>query len=805
MLQTSLFALFSRTKIPIILLLLLPLCAFAQRHTINGYISDAQSGERLIGASVYDTISHKGTVTNNSGFYTLTLNEPKAAIQVSYVGYQASDIRQVSLSQDTLLNIRLSGNTSLDEVVVTSRRSVSSPESVQMSAIEIPVAQLKNIPAIGGEVDIMKAIQLLPGVQSGSEGSAGVYVRGGGPDENLILLDGVTLYSVNHIMGFFSVFNADAVKNVTLYKGNFPAQYGGRLSGIIDVRQNDGNTENYHGNISVGLLAAHANFEGPIPHKHDSTGTTTFNISARRTYFDLFTTPIMMAITSKNGYSSSAGAYFYDVNAKLTHTFENQNDKLSGSFYMGDDGVYINNDYRESRPRPYSEHMQVRMNWGNILAAVNWEHRYNARLFSNTQLSYTRYRYRLRENLATEEQMDSVNYRFDQQMGYNSSLRDLTLQSHYDWTPLPNNSLHFGFQYTYHQFLPEVSRAFSTESGSTTPNHTDTTFTDGTLHGHEVALYLEDQWSPWRWLKVNIGLRGSLYAIDGKVYPSFEPRVGLRALIIKDLAFKASYSYTTQYVHMLSNSSVALPTDLWVPVTRNILPMHSMIVAAGLSYNILDQAEVSMEGYYKRSVNLLEYRDGASFFGANTSWQDKVAMGDGWSYGVELLLQRKVGPVTGWIGYTWSRTMRQFDREGQVINGGKPFHAKYDREHDLSVTLQYQITPRIDIAGTFIYGTGTRGSLTMYSYYDPADNINITQQQERNNFKMPDYHRLDFGVNFHFPHAYRWCADAEHILSLSVYNVYCHDNPYMMISEGPYIKQISIFPVLPSISYTFKF
>lgn len=786
-------------------MLFLPLCAFSQRHTINGYVSDAQSGERLIGASVYDTISHKGTVTNNSGFYTLTLQGEEAAIQVSYVGYNASPVQQLRFAQDTLLNIRLSGNTSLDEVVVTSRRSVSSPESVQMSAIEIPIAQLKTIPAIGGEVDIMKAIQLLPGVQSGSEGSAGVYVRGGGPDENLILLDGVTLYSVNHIMGFFSVFNADAVKNVTLYKGNFPAQYGGRLSGIIDVRQNDGNSEGYHGNISVGLLAAHANFEGPIPHKRDSTGSTTFNLSARRTYFDAFTTPIMMAITSKNGYSSSAGAYFYDVNAKLTHTFQNQNDKLSGSFYMGDDAVYVNNDYRETRPRPYSEHMQVRMNWGNILGAINWEHRYSARLFSNTQLSYTRYRYRLKENLATEEKMDSANYRFEQQMGYNSSLRDLTLQSHYDWTPLPHNSLHFGLQYTYHQFRPEVSRAFISESGSVTPNLTDTTFTDGIMHGHEAALYLEDQWSPWQWLKLNIGLRGSLYAIDGRIYPSLEPRFGLRALLTKDLAFKASYSYTTQYVHMLSNSSVALPTDLWVPVTRNILPMHSMIVAAGLSYNILDQVEASVEGYYKRSVNLLEYRDGASFFGANTSWQDKVAMGDGWSYGVELLLQRKVGPVTGWIGYTWSRTMRQFDREGQVINGGKPFHAKYDREHDLSITLQYQINPRIDIAGTFVYGTGTRGSLTMYSYYDPADNIDITQQQERNNFKMPDYHRLDLGINFHFPHPYRWSADAEHILSISVYNVYCHDNPYMIISEGPYLKQISIFPVLPSISYTFKF
>ncbi len=603
-----------------------------ERATVCGYITDAESGERLIGATVFDTVSHLGTVTNHAGFYSLTLPKGEHVLRANYVGFRTSDSHTLTLISDTLCNFPLRSATIIEEVTVVGQRSVSGPEAVQMSAIEVPVSQIKAIPMIAGEVDILKALQLLPGVQSGSEGSAGLYVRGGGPDENLILLDGVPLYNVNHLMGFFSVFNADAIKNVTLYKGNFPAQYGGRLSSIIDVRQNDGNTEGYHGNITVGLLAAKFNIEGPIPHKKDSTGSTTFNISARRTYFDVFTTPIMELVSLSMGAGAmGAGAYFYDVNAKLTHTFPNMRDKLSASFYMGNDAVYMNMRYNE---RTDIEKMRMKMNlrmvWGNIVGAVNWEHCYNSRLFSNTQVSFTQYKYGITEAMTQVLKQNGVTTAtFEQQMSYNSSLRDVTFQTHYEWTPLPNNSLRFGAEYAYHQFRPEVGNIFLFEQGADNETRLDTTLSDGTLHGHEAAVYVEDQWSPWRWLKLNIGVRGSLYGINGKVYPSIEPRVGLRALLYKDLAFKASYSYTTQYVHLLSNSDVSLPTDLWVPVTDKIAPMHSMIVAAGLSYNICNQVEASVEGYYKRSVNLLEYKDGASFFGSSTTWQDKVVMKSG--------------------------------------------------------------------------------------------------------------------------------------------------------------------------------
>lgn len=820
----------------------MPLMAMAERYTISGYVSDAQSGERLIGAAVYDTVSHQGAVTNTAGFYTLTLTEQACALQASYVGYQSSAIEHIAVPKDRVVNFNLAmSNSQLSEVTVVGNRSLSGPQSVQMSAIEVPVASIQGIPAIGGEVDVLKAIQLLPGVQSGSEGSAGIYVRGGGPDENLMLLDGVPLYNVNHAMGMFSVFNADAVKNVTLYKGNFPARFGSRLSSIIDVRQNDGNASFWHGGISVGLLAAKMNVEGPIFTKqqldslrqgYSPRAKTTFNVSARRTYYDVLLAPIIASYARLEDEARAAGGYyFYDVNAKLSHTFSDR-DRLSASFYMGDDALYMRYSYRDEDVK---EQMGLRYAWGNMLAALNWEHKLNSRMFQTTQLSFTRYRYTLRQSLQEKDET----YLFDQHMTYASQIHDLTLQTQTDYSPTSHHDIKFGAAYTFHHFRPSIGNNYMLELDEDydMPGQLamDTTLGGQRLFGHEAALFFEDTYSPWHWLKLNLGARASLYGIDGRVYPSFEPRVGVRMLLYKDLAFKASYSYMSQYIHLLSNSSISMPTDLWVPVTGSIPPMRSMQVAAGLSYDILGQVEVSVEGYYKYARNLLEYKDGATFMGSATDWQDKVVTGNGWSYGVELLLQRKVGPVTGWIGYTWSRTMRQFDD----INYGRPFHAKYDREHDVSITLQYAITPRIDISGTFVYGTGNRATLATQSYYDPTQGGMADEDRYRNyehhdyfseryNYRMPDYHRLDLAMNFHFPHtrsdAWRttrrgrrqppekwktsrggWLKDAEHIMNISVYNVYNHANPYLIFRAGDELNQVSIFPILPSISYQFKF
>ena len=812
-----------RRYIPFILTLLaLPL--MAQRHTVSGYITDAESGERLIGASVYDTVSRQGVATNVAGFYTLTLPEGEHTLQISYVGYHTAITHAFLLDKDTVLHFTLRPSTRLEEVTVVGHQSLNSPHSAQMSAVEVPIAQIRNIPAIGGEVDVLKAIQLLPGVQSGSEGSAGIYVRGGGPDENLIMLDGVPLYNVSHAMGMFSVFNADAIKNVTLYKGNFPARFGSRLSSVIDVRQNDGNSAFWHGGITVGLLAAKLNLEGPIFTKAqldslkrdlEPRAKTTFNISARRTYFDLFLAPIIAAVSkSRDDNVSAVGTYyFYDVNAKISHTFSDK-DHLSASFYIGDDVVSTRfTDLQTTDNGLLDDKYRLRLTWGNILSAINWDHKITPRLFSNTQLSYTRYLFHLRQSdskILTKP--DNSIYTFDQSVLYTSQIHDLSLQTHFDYAPTAKHDIKFGGGYTFHHFRPSVGdmsvlRVMETQQ----PYSTDTVIGGQPLYGHEAALFIEDTYSPWQWLCMNVGVRASLYGVDGKVYPSLEPRVGIRTLLYRDLAFKVSYSYISQYVHLLSNSSVSMPTDLWVPVTKDTPPMRSMQVAAGLSYNVLNQFDISIEGYYKYSKNLLEYKDGATFLNTSTDWEDKVALGDGWSYGIEVLLQRTVGPVTGWIGYTWSRTMRLFE----AINYGKPFHAKYDREHDLSVTLQYTINRIVDIAATFVYGTGTRATLATQKYYHDG----YTEMEfisERNNYTMPDYHRLDLSANFHIPHkrsgdATRsrggWLRTAEHIVNISVYNVYNHMNPYLIIPEikEKRLYQISLFPILPGISYKFKF
>ena len=796
--------------------LFIPLLLVAKNPTISGYVTDVQTGERLIGATVLDNYSGVGTVTNVHGFYSLTLPADSVSMQAGYVGYEPVQTVAFALRADTLVELELVSVNVLDEVVVEGTQSISGVQSVQMSAVEVPVSQIKGIPAIGGEVDILKAIQLLPGVQSGSEGSAGLYVRGGGPDENLIMLDGVPLYSVNHMFGFFSVFNADAVKNVTLYEGNFPARYGGRLSSIVDVRQKDGDAYGYHGNLTVGLIATKLSVEGPIywnkedwrkfRNKEAVKAQTTFNLSVRRTLYDLFVAPIAAAYTAResNGENvTTGGYYFYDVNAKLTHTFS-ENDKLSGSFYMGDDVIYARIRNRDISDDDYSSYMNMRYNWGNLFGAVNYEHRFNGRLYNTSQISYTRYKYNLGVSMEVDDKLNKENTNGG--LRYDSYIMDLMAQTNFEWRPNNRHEVHFGGSYTFHTFRPQVGRIQADFTTGETVMKMDTTILiGGTNYAHEANIYLEETYTPCSWFKANIGVHAGLFHTDGKTYPSIEPRVGLRFLPYKDFAIKMSYAYMSQYVHMLSNSSVSLPTDLWVPVTKKIPPMHSMQVAAGLSYNILNQVELSVEGYYKKMINLLEYKDGASYMSAQ-NWQELVCVGDGWSYGVQLLAQRKIGPVTGWIGYTWSRTMRQFDREGQEINFGKPFHAKYDREHDVSITLQYQINKKWEIAATFIYGTGTRGTVGLQKYDDMIFKSNpstVYYISERNNFKMPDYHRLDLGATCHMPGKKH--PEFEHIVNMSIYNVYCRFNPFLVYPQGNKLYQLSLFPILPSLSYTFKF
>jgi outer membrane cobalamin receptor len=770
--------------------------------TVSGYMTDAASGESLISATLLDRISGQGAVTNNYGFYTLTLPAGEVSLEYSYTGYETV-VKEFRLTRDTVIHVGLVFSPEmLSGATVTASRSEIGVRGTQMSAIEIPVNQIRRVPALAGEVDVIKAIQLLPGVQSGTEGSAGLYVRGGGPDENLLLLDGVPIYNVNHMMGFFSVFNADAIKNVTLYKGSFPARFGSRLSSIVDVRMKDGNDQTWHGSASLGLLSAKVNVEGPIV-----KGKTTFNVSARRTYYDVLAQPLIalyMRNNREDGDQATGGYYFYDLNAKLTHTFSNR-DKLYASYYMGDDRVYARLNMSDGST---DTRLNLGWNWGNIVGSLRWNHVFGPRLFVNTTVNYTQYRHLL-DITGNERYQGGANTDFT--LGYNSLINDLSAAADFEFNPVPEHDIRFGGTFIHHTFKPSVTTVRFSESAQKDAA-IDTTFGDRNLFTNEAALYAEDNWSITPWLKVNLGLRYSLYATSGRTYHSLEPRVSLRALFTDDFSFKASYSEMSQAVHLLSNSNISLPTDLWVPSTDRIEPMRSKQAAAGLFYS-LGVVDLSLEGYYKHMDNVLEYRDGASFFGSTTGWEDKVAMGKGWAYGVEFLVQKKTGRLTGWIGYTWSKTMRQFDREGHVINFGKPFPAKYDRRHDLSITAAYELTKKIDLAATFVYGTGVCGSLALqtiqampgydrqFDYYMLADTFPVDYLEGRNNYRMPSYQRLDLGVNFK-----RTFRNGHHrTISLSVFNAYNRNNPFLVYRDGKQLVQLSIFPIMPSLSYTYEF
>jgi len=812
---------FKKTSLFLFLLFLLS-SVDAANLTISGFLTDQASGETLLNGSVYDFKSGKGGVSNAYGFYSLSLPAGEVEIRCSYVGYATQNFR-FRLSKDTLLNIKLHPSTELGSVTVYggSSRKEFGVLGAQMGAIEVPISQIKSIPALFGETDVLKALQLLPGVQGGTEGSAGLYVRGGGPDENLLLLDGVPVYNVNHMGGFFSVFNADALKNVTLYKGNFPARFSSRLSSVVDIRMNDGNAKEIHGNFSIGLITSKFNLEGPI-----IKDKTTFNISYRRTYGDLIIKPLLWYTAKKQnqGNNYSAGYFFYDLNAKITHKISDT-DKLYLSLYSGDDAIDVNikDDYSSGGEKGYNV-TSMGMKWGNLISAFRWNHIINSKLFMNTTASYTRYRFNMlvgNENKYIPSGETSY-IGSKMEIGYLSGISDYALRTDFDYTPLPGHDVKFGASYMNHTFRPGVS-VLNFDITQETTVSVDTTIGDKNVSGHELNIYVEDNLSLGTFLKANVGVNYSMFRVQGQNYHSLEPRLSMRLLLSDKMSFKAGFASMSQYIHLLSNTSLSLPTDLWVPVTKRIEPMDSKQYSVGLFYNLNDVVDLSIESYFKSMDNLIEYKDGAGFMGSSTGWEDKVSMGRGWAYGVEFLAQKTIGKTTGWLAYTWSKTERKFDKLGQEINHGKVFLAKYDRRHNISLTMNHRFNDRFDLSGTWVYYTGNRGTLALQQY--SAVNLpdlnwqnvyTIDYVSERNNFAMPDYHRLDIGFNWH--------KKKKHGLrtwNISLYNAYNQKNPFIVRqsysndwvynpetntydSRKIFVKT-SIFPIIPSISYSYKF
>lgn len=788
----------------------------AQNYTISGSVIDSASGETLISATVMDVKSGRGVLTNAQGRFSLTLKKDTVHLRVSYMGYKTIT-ETIILTGNVKRNYKMQSSLALKSVVIQGEK-LTGAKSSQMSAVEIPVEQLKTVPVLFGEADLVKALQLLPGVQSGSEGNSGFYVRGGGPDENLFLLDGVPLYNVSHMGGFFSAFNTDAIKNVTLYKGSFPAHFSGRLSSVLDVTTNNGNDKQIHGSGSLGFISAKLNLEGPI--KDDRT---TFSLSARRTYADILLQPLVRRLADRREYKLSAGYYFYDLNGKLTHRF-NDRSRLFASYYMGSDVIYTR--IRTMSTDVQEQYLNFDTKWGNIVASTRWNYEINPKLFMNLTAAYTQYSNRVGvdyETLVPEtEDTESSSTEFD--MDYLSRIYDVSVLADFDYTPNPDHLVKFGSTYTHHLFLPEVSSAHLNAYSAEVMNSSymlDTTVNSKPINADEMSIYIEDDWNITKVVKLNYGLNLSGFAVENKFYPTLQPRISGRVLLGEGISLKGGYSFMTQFLHLLSTTSVSMPTDLWVPVTAKIAPMYAHQVAAGFFYELSKIGDFSIEGYYKKMSNLLEYKDGASFWGSSESWEDKVVMGDGWAYGVEFLLQRNIGKLTGWIGYTWSKTMRLFDRPGQELNDGKPFPAKYDRRHDISIVLNYKINDKIDISATWVYSTGNAATLSLQEYAQAQVAANdyagvdpegwsgyFSYSEGRNNFRMPDYHRMDIGANF--KRSFKRCS---RVINVSVYNLYNHKNPYMIYESHEHsyngyngaLVSLTIFPILPSVAYTLKF
>lgn len=698
------------------LLFLTSVASFAQ-HTVSGTVTDYATGETLIGATIVDTRSGKGTTTNVNGRYTLTLKESTAYLRITFVGYEPIH-DTIVLKGNQLRNYSLKPSIQLQEVVVRAQR-INSRESSQISALEMPVEQLKAVPVLFGEADILKAIQLLPGVQSGNEGSGGMYVRGGGLDENLFLLDGIPLYNVNHLGGFFSAFNADAVKNVTLFKGSFPARFGGRLSSILDVTTNNGNDKEIHGNASIGFISAKLNVEGPLVREK-----TTFCLSARRTYADFLMQPLVqkMAADVDGKAKLVAGYYFYDVNAKVTHKFSDKI-RLYATFYMGDDDVYTK--VRTESSLAEDQYLDYANNWGNLVGGLRWNYVLSPKMFMNIAASYTQYTNKMIAGIEKIAVLDNGDEQVSTMKGdYLSTIRDFTGRVDFSYAPTPDHNIQFGSYYTQHFIRPSVASAnvdYFDQIQMNTAWTMDTLLQEELVRAGETVLFVEDDWSINDILKVNYGLNFSGFSTQNAFYPSLQPRVSGRVLLGERLSAKMGYAYMSQYMHLLSTTSVSLPTDLWVPSTDKIPPMTAHQMAAGLGYNTDIGVDISVEGYYKQMDNIIEYKDGATSFGVSTGWENLVCQGSGWTYGVEFLAQRNYGALTGWVAYTWSRTTHLFDRFGQELNEGNPFPAKYDRRHDLSIVLTYKFSDRFDVSGTWVFCTGNTATLAMEKYPVASD------------------------------------------------------------------------------------
>ncbi|MCK9612045.1 MAG: TonB-dependent receptor [Bacteroidales bacterium] len=769
--------------------------SFSQKYTISGYVKDATTGEFLIGSNVYIKELMKGTSANTYGFYSITIEKGEYNLVCSFVGYKDFE-EKTTLDKNIKLNISLEPRViTTQEVVISSEREDKNIQSSEVGRVDIPIETIKRLPAFFGEVDIIKSIQLTPGVQSAGEGNTGFYVRGGGPDQNLILLDEAVVYNASHLLGFFSVFNADAIKNVELIKAGMPANYGGRLASVLDISMKEGNNKKFEFDGGIGLISSRLTIQGPIKKEKCS-----FIVSGRRTYLDL----IMRPFVKKDSPFKKGGYYFYDINAKINYYFSDK-DRLFLSGYFGKDVFKLKGNSSFSN----------QIDWGNATASLRWNHLFNDKLFLNTTLIFSDYKF----NLGAEQNV--------YEMKLHSGITDYSAKLDFSYLPSIRHNIKFGALYIYHILMPNSAFARS-----------DTTEFDlgGTvkLHSHELAAYITDDFDVTEKIKISGGLRYSMffhvgpfdrYTVDDvgkisdtttfkpgeliKTYWGLEPRISVKFGINSKQSIKASFTMNYQYIHMASYTSVSLPTDIWVPSTSIVKPQIGYQYSLGYFRNFYKNMwETSLELYYKDMRNQIEFKEGSSATdNLKNNTDNNFTFGKGWSYGGEIFVKKKAGKFTGWVGYTLSWTKRKFPE----INHGNTYPAKYDRRHDVSIVVSIQLGKRWSISAIWVYATGNAMTLPLSRYFLSGNIIN--EYSERNSFRMPDYHRLDIsatlqgkdkpGKRFHW------------YLNFGVYNLYSRMNPYYIYFETTgdittfnlqtVAKQVSLFPIIPSFTWNFKF
>jgi outer membrane receptor for ferrienterochelin and colicin len=646
---------------------------------------------------------------------------------------------------------------------------------------------------------------LIPGVQGTSEGKSDLTVRGGSPAQNLILLDGVPIYNPNHVFGFLSIFNTEALKNVTLYKSSFPARFGGRLSSVIDITTRDGNQQRFAGSVTAGLPTVAINLEGPIVRDR-----TSFTFSARRTYLDL----LMGAINDRldDDSRSRANFFFHDINAKIHHRIDH-NTSLRLSVYNGNDRL-TQTTAEDDNASHLLQASEERLDWGTTIVSGQLNRVFTPNLFLRAMLAYNQYHYRVEADYeyvsgftGQGEQTTTRNFLFS------SGIRDYSASADFEFYPAPNRTVRFGTVFTFHDFNPEaISLSVTADTEQVSNNNPQNTF------ARQWALYAEDEWDISRRMRLNAGLRFSLFNVDRTTYTALDPRLSFRYMFTDRMSLQASYTMMQQYVHLLSSNSLVLQTDLWVPVTGNVKPMRSNQYAIGMFYELPGSVVLSLEPYYKDMRNIIDYQGGISHTAESTGWESKVEAGIGRSYGVEFSLERREGRVAGMASYTWSKSERKFDD----INFGEWFPSQFDRRHAINLSLNYQLNTRFNIAAAWIYHTGNWVTLPMMTFVPPdvpnagfhPDSENVLQLERRNNFRMADHHRLDVGVNYRF----RQREYSYNMLSLSVYNVYNRMNAFRMAvdtewshnQEGDVVfvrslRQVTLFPIIPALSFTRRF